>query len=168
MLAIATNVVQNNNIDREVIMKTYNTKANKYYITILAFSVAMAIAGIVLLILVHPAFASMIAVGGLGTLLFGYLVWNERNKSITLKEDVVIIPKESRRNNFELTKRFAVPYSKIQSLTEDTTRSTKHSLKCSNRYQMVMKDGTELGFKVEGISSTQEEIIIAVIKNRIE
>ena len=149
-------------------MKTYHTKANKYYITTLVVSLAMVVAGIILLVLVHSAFASMVAVGGLGTLIFGYLVWNEHNKSITLKEDVVIIPKESRRNNFELTKRFAVPYSKIQSLTEDTTRNTKHSLKCGNRYAMVMKDGTELSFKVEGITSTQEEIIIAVIKNRIE
>ena len=148
-------------------MKLYATKPTKIFIALLVLAVTMVVAGIVLLVLVHLAFASMVAVGGLGTLLFGYLVWNEHNKSITLKEDVVILPKESRRNNFELTKRFAVPYSKIQSLTEDTTRNTKHSLKCGNRYAMVMKDGTELGFKVEGITSTQEEIIIAVIKNRM-
>ena len=148
-------------------MKTYNTKSLGYYATALAISLAILIAGAVTTALVHIACVSMVVVGGLFALLFACLVVNEHNKCITLKDEVVILPKESRRNGFEMPKRYAVAYSKMQSIDTDTTRSTTHSLKCGNRYVIVMKDGMEIGFKVEGISSIKEEIIIEVIKNRI-
>lgn len=148
-------------------MRTYKTKSLRYHSLALFISLATLIAGAVTTALVHIACVSMIVVGGLSAILFACLVANEHNKCITLKDDVVIIPKESRRNGFEMTKRYAVAYSKMQSIETDTTRSTVHSLKCGNRYTITMKDGVEIGFKVEGVSSIKEEIIIEVIKNRI-
>ena len=141
--------------------KTYRTTmAMIVGILAIIFAVILVV-GIILEVATEMFAIPAIAFGGILMLVMLFLFFVENGKTFTMRPNEIVLPKESRRNGREISGRMSVLFSDITSIKIDEAVFT------NTVYEMNLRNGDVIRFKLKGISAEKEEKIYRTIELRI-
>ena len=103
----------------------------------------------------------MIAFGGMLMLVAVVLFFIENGKSVTLRANEIVLPRESRRNGREKESRMSVLFSNIVSIRIDD------AIFSGTVYEMTLRNGDEIRFKFKGIGAEKEREIMEELNLRL-
>ena len=139
-----------------------NTKA--FGIVAIVFAVILVL-GIILAAAVDIPFVAVAMIGLMGTIIGAVMYFAKSSNGLIIGPDEMRLPRESRKNGREVDGRISVLFSEI-----DLFRMAEGGGFFSNgvKYEIFMKNGTQITFKLKGFTVEEEETIYKAIQDRIK
>ena len=141
--------------------KTYRTTMAKISAVATILFAILMIVGIIVECATETFAIPMIAFGGILMIVALVLFVIENGKSVTLRANEIVLPKESKRNGREKESRMSVLFSDIVSIRIDDAIFT------GTVYEMILRNGDEIRFKFKGISAEKEREIMEELNLRL-
>ncbi len=141
--------------------KTYRTTMAKIAGVVAILFAILMIVGIIVECATEMFTIPMIAFGGMLMLIAVVLFFVENGKSVTLRANEIVLPRESRRNGREKDSRMSVLFSDIVSIRIDD------AIFSGTVYEMTLRNGDEIRFKFKGIGAEKEREIMEELNLRL-
>lgn len=141
--------------------KTYRTTMAKIVGVVAIIFAILMIVGIIVECATEMFAIPMIAFGGMLMLVAVVLFFIENGKSVTLRANEIVLPRESRRNGREKESRMSVLFSNIVSIRIDD------AIFSGTVYEMTLRNGDEIRFKFKGIGAEKEREIMEELNLRL-
>ena len=142
--------------------KTYRTTMAKIAGVVAILFAILMIVGIIVECATETFAIPMIAFGGMLMLVAVVLFVIENGKSVKLRANEIVLPRESRRNGREKESRMPVLFSDIVSIRIDDAIFT------GTVYEMILRNGDEIRFKLKGIGAGKEREIMEELNLRLK
>ena len=141
--------------------KTYRTTMAKIAgVVAILFAILMSV-GIIVESTSEMFTIPMIGFCGMLMLIAVVLFFVENGKSVTLRANEIVLPRESRRNGREKESRMSVLFSDIVSIRIDD------AIFSGTVYEMTLRNGDEIRFKFKGIGAEKEREIMEELNLRL-
>ena len=141
--------------------KTYRTTMAKIVGVVAILFAILMIVGIIVESTSEIFTIPMIAFCGMLMLIAVVLFFVENGKSVTLRANEIVLPRESRRNGREKDSRMSVLFSDIVSIRLDD------AIFSGTVYEMTLRNGDEIRFKFKGIGAEKEREIMEELHLRL-
>jgi hypothetical protein len=141
--------------------KTYRTTMAKIVGVVAIIFAILMIVGIIVESATEIFTIPMIGFCGMLMLIAVVLFFVENGKSVTLRANEIVLPRESRRNGREKESRMSVLFSDIVSIRLDD------AIFSGTVYEMTLRNGDEIRFKFKGIGAEKEREIMEELNLRL-